>query len=70
MIKFFAKRMFQYFYRIYDRHDVPITALVVFTGNSALNKLQYFNRSFSGTRLTYEYIRTIYFPILRNSYRL
>lgn len=27
----FAKRMFQYFYRIYDRHDRPITALVIYT---------------------------------------
>ena len=51
----FTKRMFQYFYRIYDRYDVPITALAVFTGNRIPNKANYFNHNFLGTKITYEY---------------
>ena len=51
----FTKRMFQYFYRIYDRYDVPITALAVFTGNVAQSKAISFNHNFLGTRITYEF---------------
>ena len=51
----FTKRMFQYFYRIYDRYDVPITALAVFTGNHIPNKANHFNHNFLGTKITYEY---------------
>jgi len=51
----FTKRMFQYFYRIYDRYDVRITALAVFTGNYIPSKANYFNHNFLGTKITYEY---------------
>lgn len=53
--KHFAKRMFQYFYRIYDRYDVPITALAIFTGNHFQNQAECFNHDFLGTKITYEY---------------
>lgn len=53
--KHFSKRMFQYFYRIYDRYDVPITALAVFTGNYVQNKETYFDHDFLGTRITYKF---------------
>lgn len=32
-IKNFLQRMFQYWYRIYDRYAVDVTALAIFTGN-------------------------------------
>ncbi len=52
--KNFGRRMFQYFYRIYDRYDVPIAALAVFTGNQLTteNKFEY---NFLDTALHYRY---------------
>lgn len=51
----FARRMFQYFYRIYDRYDVPITALAVFTGAQKPVKSEGFEYQFLGTKLQYSY---------------
>lgn len=51
----FARRMFQYFYRIYDRYDVPITAIVVFTGAQKPVKSDGFEYHFLGTNLQYTY---------------
>lgn len=52
----FAKRMFQYFYRIYDRYDKEIYALALFTDKlskkTTPNKFQY---EFFGTKLEYHY---------------
>ena len=53
--KHFAKRMFQYFYRIYDRYSVPITAFAIFTGNSVPDKSIYFRHEFLGTTISYQY---------------
>lgn len=51
----FTHRMLQYWYRIYDRYRVDITALVVFTGNKRQKRPTRFHKSFLGTHLTYEY---------------
>lgn len=48
-------RMLQYWYRIYDRYRVDITALVVFTGNKRQKRSARFHKSFMGTQITYEY---------------
>jgi len=53
--KNFAERMFQYWYRIYDRHKVNITALAVFTGSKTQKKPSKFQRSFLGTTINYQY---------------
>lgn len=53
--KDFAERMFQYWYRIYDRHRVNITALAVFTGNKTQKRPAKFRRSFLGTEINYQY---------------
>lgn len=51
----FSKRMFQYFYRIYDRYDVPIAALAVFTGNRLAKVENKFEYIFLDTVLHYQY---------------
>lgn len=53
--KFFAERMFQYWYRIYDRYKVDITALAVFTGNKNQSRPSEFHKSFLGTEINYKY---------------
>jgi predicted transposase/invertase (TIGR01784 family) len=53
--KHFAKRMFQYFYRIYDRYEVPVTALAVFTGNNIKERSAYFHHDFLGTKIRFDY---------------
>lgn len=53
--KNFPKRMFQYFYRIYDRYNVPITAVAIFTGESVTNRPTHFEHRFLGTEIRYEY---------------
>ncbi len=50
----FSKRMFQYFYRIYDRYDVSITALAVFTGGQPTGS-KTFHYRYLDTSLHYEY---------------
>ena len=53
--KDFAKRMFQYFYRIYDRYDKEIVTLAIMTSpyNSAFSTE--FNYTYFGTELHYAY---------------
>ncbi|MDR6196079.1 hypothetical protein [Siphonobacter sp. SORGH_AS_0500] len=51
----FSRRMFQYFYRIYDRYDVPITAIAVFTGHQKPVKSDGFHYHFLGTEIHYTY---------------
>ena len=53
--KDFPKRMHQYWYRIYDRYEVDIVALAVFTGNHNQKRSNRFHKEFLGTRITYEY---------------
>lgn len=53
--KDFAKRMFQYYYRILDRFEVEIVALAVFTGSKNQNQAAFYQKSFLGTKITYEY---------------
>ncbi|MBE9460836.1 hypothetical protein ACFP1I_20140 [Dyadobacter subterraneus] len=51
----FAKRMFQYYYRILDRFEVEIVALAVFTGKKNQNQPAFYQKNFLGTKITYEY---------------
>lgn len=53
--KHFAERMFQYWYRIYDRYKVDVTALAVFTGNKNQKRPAGFYKSFLGTEINYKY---------------
>ena len=53
--KTFAHRMFRYWYRIYDRFEVDITALAVFTGGKNQKKPDTFYKSFLGTEVSYKY---------------
>jgi predicted transposase YdaD len=53
--KGFPKRMFQYWYRIYDRYGVDITALAIFTGNKRQQRPDTFHKTFMGTEITYRY---------------
>jgi predicted transposase/invertase (TIGR01784 family) len=53
--KHFAKRMFQYFYRIYDRYEVPVTALAAFTENNVKERSAYFQHDFLGTKIRFDY---------------
>ncbi len=51
----FSHRMFQYWYRIYDRYGVDIVALAVFTGGSSQPRPNHYHKSFLGTEITYKY---------------
>jgi len=53
--KKFAHRMFRYWYRIYDRYEVDITALAVFTGGKNQKRPDIFYKSFLGTEVSYKY---------------
>ncbi len=53
--KDFPKRMFQYWYRIYDRYGVDIAALAIFTGNKRQQHPDMFHKTFMGTEITYRY---------------
>jgi predicted transposase/invertase (TIGR01784 family) len=53
--KNFAQRMFQYYYRIYDRFEVEIAALAVFTGGKNQSRPAQYQKNFLGTKITYEY---------------
>ena len=53
--KDFARRMFTYWYRIYDRFEVDIAALAVFTGGKNQKRPDHFHKNFLGTELHYKY---------------
>jgi hypothetical protein len=38
--KHFSKRMFQYYYRVLDRYDKPVTAMAIFTGRDGKNIME------------------------------
>jgi predicted transposase YdaD len=52
--KQFAERMFQYYYRILDRYEKPVTAFAIFTNNNTTNPAVY-ERQFLGTSISYQY---------------
>ena len=51
----FEHRMFQYFYRIYDKYQKPITAFAILTDTNKRFKPQKFEQSYLGTTLQYNF---------------
>jgi hypothetical protein len=51
----FSHRMFQYFYRIYDKYQRPITAFAILTDRNKRFRPQKFEQSYLGTTLCYEF---------------
>src|SRR5690625_3542917 len=51
----FSKRIFQYFYRIYDRFDEEVYAIALLTSERQSNKPDYFHYAFHGTTVNYTY---------------
>ena len=51
----FAKRMFQYYYRILDKYDKPITAFAIFADTSKSFHPKYYERDFLGTKVSYTF---------------
>jgi len=51
----FPKRMFRYFYRIYDKYEKKIVAFAVRTGPGGSKEPSVFNYSYFGTTLDYAY---------------
>jgi len=51
----FAKRMFQYYYRILDQYDKPITAFAIFADTNKSFHPKHYERIFLGTRVYYAY---------------
>jgi len=52
----FAERMFEYYYRIYDRYRKPTVALAIFIDENKSYQPAQFNRDFAGTVLNYKYL--------------
>lgn len=51
----FNKRMLRYYYRILDKYQKPITAFVIFTESTTLDRINHYERNFMGTRLFYQF---------------
>ncbi|WP_158701720.1 hypothetical protein [Lentibacillus sp. Marseille-P4043] len=51
----FGKRMFRYFYRIYDRFDREVYAIALLTEQQAQNQTNGFHYNFYGTKIDYTY---------------
>ncbi|MGY0691897.1 hypothetical protein ACW2QC_03785 [Virgibacillus sp. FSP13] len=51
----FGKRMFRYFYRIYDRFDREVYAIALITDQYAKNQTNGFHYNFYGTKVDYTY---------------
>jgi len=51
----FAKRMFTYFCRIYDRYNVPVTCIAIFTDANKNYRPSTFSYSFMGTETIFRY---------------
>jgi hypothetical protein len=51
----FARRMFQYYYRILDRYDRPVTAIAIFTGRDSKKMPDRFEDHCMGTHQVYQY---------------
>jgi hypothetical protein len=50
---FFAKRMFQSYYRMSDKLQMPVTSLVIFTGN--ITPIEVYSASCYGTEINFRY---------------
>lgn len=55
----FPKRMFRYFYRIFDRHDLPVIPVAVFTGKDGKRMPDRYELINEGMELTYKF-NTLY----------
>jgi hypothetical protein len=53
--EYFAKRMYQYYSRIFDKYNKEIEAIAVFTYESNKHKYNKYESKFINTKLTYEY---------------
>ena len=53
--KAFSHRMFQYFYRIYDRYQRPITAFAILTDRNRRFKPEKFSQAYLGTSIDYKF---------------
>ena len=53
--KYFSKRMFKYFYRVYDKYQKEIIAIAIFTDSIKSFKPDSFQYSFFKTELVYKY---------------
>jgi predicted transposase YdaD len=53
--KEFARRMFQYYYRILDKYDKPITAFAIFADESPTFHPKYYEREYLGTKVYYSF---------------
>lgn len=53
--KDFAERMFQYYYRILDRYNKPVTAFAIFADTNKKFHPRYYEREFLGTRVYYAF---------------
>jgi SOS response regulatory protein OraA/RecX len=51
----FAKRMFKYYCRIFDRFDRPMTAIAIFSGRDGQKLPCRYECSYQGSVLTYQY---------------
>lgn len=51
----FSKRMFRYYYRIYDKYDRDIVAIALLTDDSKHFRPNTYHRAFYGTAVTYEF---------------
>ncbi len=51
----FSHRMFQYFYRIYDKYQRPITAFAILTDRNKHFQPHKFEQSYLGTTLRYDF---------------
>jgi len=51
----FTRRMFQYYYRILDKYDKPITAFAIFADTNKSFHPKYYEREFLGTKVYYAF---------------
>jgi hypothetical protein len=51
----FSERMFRYFYRIFDKHRRPISAVAIFIGPGAKRMPDTYLYEYRDTKLTYKY---------------
>jgi hypothetical protein len=51
----FSKRMFGYYYRLFDKYDMPITAYAIFLEPNMIERSNCFEQDFMGTSLVYKF---------------
>lgn len=51
----FSKRMFGYYYRLFDKYDMPITAYAIFLEPNMIERPNSFEQNFMGTSLVYKF---------------